>query len=674
MAESSAGTRRESLALRILAPCLAVLIVGIGVVSFLERRQITQLLLHSSAAETHEVLTAAGAALHYVMLQADTDGLRLTLDRVAAPDDIRRVFLLDRTGRIYLSSTKGAELDLPEDLVESLLAEGSSEVALEDSGRPFLAVAHPITAEAACLDCHSDVAPGSTLGHLVLERWTDGTVTQANSLVMRSLLANLFILALMAALLTFIIRYLTLPLRKMAQAATRVSLGDLDVEFKHESRDETGKLAAAFRNLLNYLHDIRKLGHALAHGDLTYQLTPRSDRDVLNHQLNQARNTIRQLVMKIEQLAEAAANGNLERRTDSTEFDGAYREVLAGLDRTLDAITVPFNAVSQVLRALAHQDLTARMQGDFRGTYAALQERLNRAMDELHSSLQRVSEAADGVAVGAHQIDRNSQDLAHSASEQAATLEEVAALLQEVSLSASSNAAAAAQTEQQVRLAEAACHNGVRNMEALTAAVQRIRQSSAETARIVRAIDEIAFQTNLLALNAAVEAARAGEAGRGFAVVAEEVRNLALRCAEAAKQTSELIESSLAHSQNVLDLNLRVKQDLAEIADQVETAAAKVTEIVSASEQQKDAIDQVQSATSQLNQAVQHTAASAQEAAGAAQQLRTQARSLTDLVACFTLHSSRRNGPQIPAEVLSPPPAGTIPASPPSHPAPVSTA
>jgi methyl-accepting chemotaxis protein len=174
-------------------------------------------------------------------------------------------------------------------------------------------------------------------------------------------------------------------------------------------------------------------------------------------------------------------------------------------------------------------------------------------------------------------------------------------------------------------------------MNRMSSAINKIKTSSDSTAKIVKTIDEIAFQTNLLALNAAVEAARAGDAGRGFAVVAEEVRNLAMRSAEAAKNTANLIEEAVKNSENGVAINAEVLNNFQEITEKANKVSQVVAEIAAASEQQDLGINQVNKAVEQLNMLTQQNAANAEESASAAQEMSSQSEEMRSMVAGFKL-------------------------------------
>ena len=211
---------------------------------------------------------------------------------------------------------------------------------------------------------------------------------------------------------------------------------------------------------------------------------------------------------------------------------------------------------------------------------------------------------------------------------QAAGVEETSSSLEEVSAMTKQNASTAHETNDVMVEAENLVAKGHDSMSTLSQAIEEMKGSADETARIVKTIDEIASQTNLLALNAAVEAARAGDAGQGFAVVAEEVRNLARRAGEAARATTDLIQGSVKNSENGVSVAAVTVEALDEITKATAKARKLVAEITKASSQQATAAQQVTSAVSQLDTVVQQNAASAEESASASEELNAQAEQL----------------------------------------------
>ena len=250
---------------------------------------------------------------------------------------------------------------------------------------------------------------------------------------------------------------------------------------------------------------------------------------------------------------------------------------------------------------------------------------INRIITEL-------SAGAEQVASVSNQVASSSQQLAQGAGEQASNLEETSASLEEMASMTHQNADNAIKTDDLMGETKSMVLEGVNSMKSVSVAIGAIRQSTKETAKIIKTIDEIAFQTNLLALNAAVEAARAGDAGRGFAVVAEEVRNLARRSADAAKNTASLIEDAQKNAESGVLATAQLAQSLDNIQDSALKVATLVAEITAASRQQAQGIGQVNVAVSEMDKVVQQNAANAEESASAAEELSAQALELQVLV------------------------------------------
>ncbi|KMQ50536.1 methyl-accepting chemotaxis protein I [Chitinispirillum alkaliphilum] len=255
---------------------------------------------------------------------------------------------------------------------------------------------------------------------------------------------------------------------------------------------------------------------------------------------------------------------------------------------------------------------------------------ISRSLSRVISTL---SNDAEHVSSASHQVSASSQQMAEGANEQASSLEEVSSSLEESSSMVKHNADNAAQANSLMDDTKRRVDQGNNSIEKVSHAINGIKKSSDETAKIVKTIDEIAFQTNLLALNAAVEAARAGDAGKGFAVVAEEVRNLAQRSAEAAKNTAALIEDS----QKNADQGVAVSSEAAEAVKGISESAVKVagliSEIAAASKEQAQGIDQINTAVAEMDKVTQSNASNAEESASASEELSAQARELKDMVA-----------------------------------------
>ncbi len=377
------------------------------------------------------------------------------------------------------------------------------------------------------------------------------------------------------------------------------------------------------------------------------------------------RGTVHRLVTEVNAFTAAADGGDLSHRGDPRPFQGDFRAVVEGLNATFAGVVAPLTEAQQVLERAAKRDLTARMEGNHRGDLARLSETVNTAMQNLATALADVQAASQQVAAAGSQITSGSQSLAEGSSEQASSLEEMASSLQELSSMVQSTAGNAAEVQGLTQEIGQDVAGAERNAGRLTAAMTDVKSSAQQTSKIVGAISEIAFQTNLLALNAAVEAARAGEAGRGFAVVAEEVRNLAIRAADAAKQTAALIEESGRTVAQGVTLTAEMQGNITRIAGHTQRQVGLASEIAAATRQQAEGIRQVTDGTSQVNVVTQQTAANAEESAAAAAQLAAQAERMLEIVGSFEIGDSGR-GRAAPAHTATAPaaPAHAAPAAP----------
>lgn len=243
-----------------------------------------------------------------------------------------------------------------------------------------------------------------------------------------------------------------------------------------------------------------------------------------------------------------------------------------------------------------------------------------------------LSAGAEQTVSAAGQVSASSQSLAEGSSEQAASLEETSSSLEEMSSMTLRNAENSGKVKELGFQARSAGDAAVADMEAMGTAMNAIKASSDDIAKIIKTIDEIAFQTNILALNAAVEAARAGEAGAGFAVVADEVRSLAQRCAQAAKETAVKIEDSVQKSAHGVEISTKVAQSLQEIVSKARQVDELASEVAAASKEQTQGISQINTAVSQMDKVTQSNAANAEESAAAAEELNAQAESMKDAV------------------------------------------
>jgi methyl-accepting chemotaxis protein len=299
--------------------------------------------------------------------------------------------------------------------------------------------------------------------------------------------------------------------------------------------------------------------------------------------------------------------------------------------------TVVVGRVGAGLEALAAGDLTFRLNETFPAAYRKLQADFNAAMDKLAQTMGVINGAVGGIQAGSGEISHAADDLSRRTEQQAASLEETAAALDEITATVRRTADGAGSARRSVETARQDAEKGGQVVDRAVAAMGQIESSSREIGAIVGVIDEIAFQTNLLALNAGVEAARAGESGRGFAVVAQEVRALAQRSADAAKEIKTLINASTAQVDEGVGLVGETGEALRRIIAGVQDINGIVAEIAASAAEQATGLQQVNSAVNQMDQATQQNAAMVEQSTAASHALSNEARELGSLVQRFRL-------------------------------------
>jgi methyl-accepting chemotaxis protein len=319
-----------------------------------------------------------------------------------------------------------------------------------------------------------------------------------------------------------------------------------------------------------------------------------------------------------------------------------------------DSQAVLVNALADALGRLSSGDLTVQVVEDVAPDYQRLKDDFNSAAAALREAMSAIVANTDGIRNGADEIAQSSDDLSRRTEHQAASLEETAAALDQLTANVKKSAAGARQASEVVDQAKGEAQHSGEVVRQAVAAMGEIEKSSHQISQIIGVIDEIAFQTNLLALNAGVEAARAGEAGRGFAVVAQEVRALAQRSAEAAKQIKGLISASSAQVGAGVDLVGQTGDALDRIVSKVAEIDSLVSEISASSQEQATGLAQVNTAVNEMDQVTQQNAAMVEESTAASHTLRGEAAELIRLVSGFRVGAPPRAVAAAPRAVAPP--------------------
>lgn len=340
---------------------------------------------------------------------------------------------------------------------------------------------------------------------------------------------------------------------------------------------------------------------------------------------------------EIAEIVQRVKSGELSSRIEMDGKEGFFESLSSGINELTDVIERAFGDVAQVMQSMSAGDLTQRITNEYEGVYAQCKNDINETIDKLSEIFSQIRSSADFISNTSQQIASGNNNLSQRVETQAASLEETASSMEELTSTVKNNADNAQQANLVANNARQLAEKGGTVVASAVSAMAEINDSSNKIAEIIGVIDEIAFQTNLLALNASVEAARAGEQGRGFSVVATEVRNLAQRSAVAAKESKELIQSSVQKVRTGTEFVNETGSALQEIVQGVKRVGDIVSEIAAASIEQSQGILQVNQAVSEMDEITQQNAALAEQASAASMSMTDQSTHMANLLSFFKL-------------------------------------
>ncbi|MBN9310578.1 MAG: HAMP domain-containing protein, partial [Devosia sp.] len=454
------------------------------------------------------------------------------------------------------------------------------------------------------------------------------TISQDEALAPVAQLRNMMLgvgavlLAIAAAVGFVFSRTITKPLSQLTGTMNALAEGQLETEVKGAQRsDEIGAMARAVQVFKENALKVNEM----TEGERAASIQRRTERTQMMQALQKA----------FGEVVDAAIAGDFSRRVEAEFPDPELNALAHGVNELVATVDRGLGETGRVLGALAHTDLTHRVDGDYRGAFLQLKSDTNAVAEKLSEIVSGLKQTSRGLKTATSEILSGANDLSERTTKQAATIEETSAAMEQLSGTVLANAERARDASGVAATVTRTAEEGGQVMHQATDAMERITTSSGKISNIIGMIDDIAFQTNLLALNASVEAARAGDAGKGFAVVAVEVRRLAQSAAGASAEVKALIEQSGTEVKAGSRLVAEAAAKLEAMLVAARSSNELMDSIARASQEQASAIEEVNTAVRQMDEMTQHNAALVEETNAAIEQTEAQATELDRIVDVF---------------------------------------
>ncbi|HIJ89505.1 MAG: methyl-accepting chemotaxis protein [Desulfobulbaceae bacterium] len=620
-------------------------------------------------------LNLVARAVRNILLNTDEAIQQKELTRISEADkDIEKN--LEELHKVVRSDDGKAALKAVDDTNKAYDTELKNMLALEEAHKRDAAIALLFgkfrEAQTAYLG-----AVEKLVEHHAEEMHKVGSEAVATAAMAEKIVMSISIVALLlGGIIAFAVtRSITKPVSACTEAANKIAAGNTDVTLDTSGHDETGMLQVAMHKMVVAINalvaDAKMLGVAavegklatradaskhqgefktiiegvnntldavigplnvaaeyvdrISKGDIPPKITDAycGDFNEIKNNLNGCIEAVNGLVIDTKMLSQTAVAGELATRADAGKHLGDFRKVVEGINNTLDAVIGPLNVAAEYVDRIAKGDIPPKITDNYNGDFNEIKNNLNSMVDNLTNFAVHCQEAAEQVAAGSDQISASASDMSQGGTQAAASIEEISSAMEEMSSTVAHTADNARQTASIATKVAVDAKEGGEAMVETVAAMRNIAEN-------ILIIEEISRQTNMLALNAAIEAARAGEHGKGFAVVAAEVRKLAERSQNAAKDIGSMAGSSVQIAEKAGTL-------IAKMVPEIQKTADLVSEINASASEQAQGIAQNAKAIEQLDQVIQQNAAASEEMAATSEELSSQGAQLMETASFFKI-------------------------------------